>query len=715
MLPTQKTPPRSNLSDLTVLVHGPHKFGKCLSGKTILIDPSTGRPSTLEAIVQASDGAALTMKEAGVIVPQRPSAYVANEPAQLYRLTTQSGRCIEATATHPFLTRDGWKPLSELGVSSRVAIVAEYPEVFGGCRTDDELLKLLAYLIADGNLDASPIFTKNDPEVRMDFEAAVEAKGDECVEFVNDAGITHVRVRGKQGKCNNVIRHLKEVGLHGVRSRDKFLPDFVFGLKRRQMRLFLNRLFTCDGSVEMSGRISYSSTSIRMVQQIQHLLARFGIVSIIRNRFLDGELYGAELMISSKANVLRYIDEIGFFGEKVTKAEMVRESFYRVREAETQLDRLGPILFDRVLSIEPTEVAPVYDLTIEGSHNYVANDFVVHNSTWCSQADGALFLATEPGLNSLEVYQQPISTWDELLAAAKDIADGKHAFRTIVIDTVDNAYRMCAEYICRKYEVEHESDLEYGKGYALVNGEFHRVLNKLALLPYGLFLVSHSQEKEIETRTGKYTKVVPTLPDKARKLVLGLVDIILFCDLEPTTGADGKPAYRRVLRTKPSMAYEAGDRTGRLPDVLDLNFAAFVAAFAQGAPGASVTGTAAVAGSAENTAVTDDTNAARSEETSEKRTSSPASLTADPAAPMTIAASAASSTRETTKPATSTRPAAPGRGPSAAPPISRTASATSATAAAPAASSQRARTPGTPTPTTTPAATKPRTTSTGNR
>lgn len=712
MLPTQKTPPKPDLHDLTVLVHGPHKFGKCLGGKTILIDPCTGRPRALETMVQASDGDVLTMKEAGIIQPQRPSAYLANEPAQLYRLTTQTGRTIEATGTHPFLTRDGWKPLLELELTSRVAIVTEYPEIFGCCRTDDELLKILAYLIADGRLDSAVTFTKKDPEVRMDFEAAVEAKGDECVEFMNDAGVEHVRVRGKRGKPNNVITYLKEVGLRGVRAKDKFLPDFIFGLRKRQMRLFLNRLFTCDGSVEVSGRVSYSSTSIRMVHQIQHLLARFGIVSIIRNKHLDGELYGAELMICSKANVLRYLDEIGFFGEKAVKAELVRESLYRVREAETQLDRLGPILFDRVMSIEPTEVAPVYDLTIEGSHNFVANDFVIHNSTMCAQADSALFLATEPGLNHLEVYQQPISTWDELLAAAKEIADGKHAFRTIVIDTVDNAYRMCAEYICRKYEVEHESDLEYGKGYAMVNGEFHRVLNKLALLPYGLFLVSHSQEKEIEARTGKYTKVVPTLPDKARKLVLGLVDIILFCDLEPTIGADGKPSYRRVLRTKPSLAYEAGDRTGRLPEVVDLNFAAFAEAFARADTAAGVPRRSSPAPSLEPAAAAASVdNAPTASDTKAPAVASPPPSAPHATAPMTSGTNGASSAPTPVTPANSSRPASPGRSPAAATGRARTDPAPRAAAAA---SSPRART-SVPTTTTSAAAARPRTTSTGHR
>jgi hypothetical protein len=210
----------------------------------------------------------------------------------------------------------------------------------------------------------------------------------------------------------------------------------------------------------------------------------------------------------------------------------------------------------------------------------------IGKTTWCSHADGALFLATEAGLNNLETYQVPISTWEQLLAACAEIGAGNHAFKTIVLDTVDNAYRMCADYVCAKHKVEHESDLAYGKGYALITNEFYRVLNKLALLPYGLFLLSHSTEKEFETRTGKTMRIVPTLPDKARKIVLGMVDMVLFCDLDAAPGADGKPTVRRVMRTKPSAAYEAGDRTGRLPEVIDLDYRKFLDAFA----GASAAG-----------------------------------------------------------------------------------------------------------------------------
>ena len=203
----------------------------------------------------------------------------------------------------------------------------------------------------------------------------------------------------------------------------------------------------------------------------------------------------------------------------------------------------------------------------------------IGKSTFCSQADGALFLAAEPGLNALDVFQVPIQSWDELLGACAEVTEGKHPFRTIIIDTIDNAYKFCTDYIIKKYKIEHESDLGYGKGYAIVNNEFQRVLTKLAFLPYGLFLISHAKEIEMDSRTGKYVRVVPTLPDKARKIVLGMADMVLFCDLEPTTGEDGSQSLRRVIRTKPRLYHEAGDRTGRLPETIDLDFAKFYEAY----------------------------------------------------------------------------------------------------------------------------------------
>jgi len=152
------------------------------------------------------------------------------------------------------------------------------------------------------------------------------------------------------------------------------------------------------------------------------------------------------------------------------------------------------------------------------------------------------------------------------------------------VDTLDNLWSLCRNHVCEKNKIAHESDLSYGKGHSLILSEFQRVLTKLSMLPYGLLLVSHAAVQEIQTRTGTLHKIVPSLPDKPRKLVLGMSDLILFCDQEIVRTEDGKQVIHRVIRTQPSPNYEAGDRTGRLPEVIDLDYRKFTDAFGRPAP-----------------------------------------------------------------------------------------------------------------------------------
>jgi hypothetical protein len=163
------------------------------------------------------------------------------------------------------------------------------------------------------------------------------------------------------------------------------------------------------------------------------------------------------------------------------------------------------------------------------------------------------------------------------------------------IDTIDNAFKFCTDHVNAKHNVEYEGDLDHGKGWAFVKNEWHRVLTRLASLPLGLVLISHATDKQIETRTGKYSKTQPSLPDRARHVVLGLVDMILYCDTVSrpranssgggtsgggTSGGSKGSEIVRIIRTKPHPTYEAGDRTGRLPEVMPLDFAAFASHFA---------------------------------------------------------------------------------------------------------------------------------------
>ena len=200
-------------------------------------------------------------------------------------------------------------------------------------------------------------------------------------------------------------------------------------------------------------------------------------------------------------------------------------------------------------------------------------------SSFAARAPGAIFLECEPGLNHLEVFKVPTYSWEAFLEACKLIAKGEHEFKTVVVDTIDNAFKMCSDYVCAKHGIEYEGDMPHGKGWTLVKNEWHRVLTRLASLPYGLILISHAMDKTIETRTGEYTKTQPTLPDRARNVVLGLVDIILYGDSEIKKDASGKTTVDRVVRTKPHPTYEAGDRTGRLPASLPLDYETFEHAF----------------------------------------------------------------------------------------------------------------------------------------
>lgn len=199
----------------------------------------------------------------------------------------------------------------------------------------------------------------------------------------------------------------------------------------------------------------------------------------------------------------------------------------------------------------------------------------IGKTTIASKFNNPLFLATEAGLNSVEVYQEPVPTWEHFLKVCAAIGAGSHEFKTVVIDTIDNLYKCCSEFIRKKHNIAHESDLEWGKGWTLVSDEFTRALTKLSLLPYGLVMISHVEITEIKTRTAVISKAMPTVPNSARKIIIPMADIILYCD-SVITGNDGE---RRVMRTQPSENYEGKDRTGRLPAVLPLSYKAFFEAF----------------------------------------------------------------------------------------------------------------------------------------
>lgn len=184
-------------------------------------------------------------------------------------------------------------------------------------------------------------------------------------------------------------------------------------------------------------------------------------------------------------------------------------------------------------------------------------------STFCANFPNALFLATEPGLKALEAYEIPIKNWLDFLEACKAIKTGEHQFKTIVIDTVTNLSSMCADYVCENLGVRHASEKAHGAAWGQISSEFQRALVKLINLPYGIIFVSHVKTKEIDTRTGKKSKVISDIGGRSLQIAMGMCDLMLYGDFEYEK--DGSES--RVLRTRPSQNYDAGGRYANLlPD-----------------------------------------------------------------------------------------------------------------------------------------------------
>ena len=198
-------------------------------------------------------------------------------------------------------------------------------------------------------------------------------------------------------------------------------------------------------------------------------------------------------------------------------------------------------------------------------------------STLASQAPKPLFLATEPGLAFLPVYETPIASWADLLDALAAIARNDHDFESLVVDTIDLAYHMCSEAVCAQHEIKHPADLKYGKGFALVNNEFRRVLTKMTRMvnrhekPLNCIFISHTKHIEMGSGEATHVKAVPTLPTSCREVVCSMSDFIFYMDLiEKSAGTAD-----RVIRTKGSKHWEAGDRTGKLPHIIPQHWEAF--------------------------------------------------------------------------------------------------------------------------------------------
>jgi replicative DNA helicase len=424
-------------SDL-IIVAGRPSMGKCVRADSLIDDPSTGERLTIEQAIRDRMPEVFGFGSDGAIQPKKISEWVDSGIKPCFKVTTRSGRSVEVTGHHPFLTVHGWQPLHDLVVGDRIGVPRSVR-----CFGDEKSwslgqVRLLAYFIAEGSLTSStPGFTNTDPGILEDFHQQIAELFPTL--HVRRHSISYFPA-GPRSQANPLTSWLRELGLMGKLADAKRFPACVWRWNRERLADFIKVLMSCDGTVyAMSGypRIEFAVASEGLAQDMHHALVRFGIVAKLWKK--KDRCWRVE--ITEPMSVDLYQREIGWIGEKAGRfatngkyrrgnlgllpkaiwrnirgaAEMrgLTLSAVATRAGERGAGERGfnlhtsrgisqgrlanyadvlrdrtlaqlassDIYWDEITSIQPTGEHQVYDLCVPETHNFVAQDILVHNTS----------------------------------------------------------------------------------------------------------------------------------------------------------------------------------------------------------------------------------------------------------------------------------------------------------------------------------------------
>ncbi len=370
-------------------------LGKCLTADTRVVDAESG---AYLPIVDFAFGRKTLGMQNWRLQPVRVSAFLPQGKKPVYQLTTQAGLKIRATANHPFRQLHGWTQLGDLKPGDRIAVAREIP-VFGKTPLPDWEATLLGLAIAGGQcktLDDHSTFSTGNPVLTEWLKDCIE-NGD----------------LGEAPEDERAARWLERYGLN-VSAESRFVPQAIFMSPQETTRLFLRALFSVDGSVYESDAdffVEYDSASRRLIEDVHHLLLRFGVFSLIREKKTTIGADAYCIQITDREQIRLFAQEVGFWPESIKQKHLEEQMMSAIMQASSRSvgvkanpaqsapyglagkadlatadSGLSPFInspvWDVVADIQPAGEEEVFDLTIPNLHNFVANDMIVHNSTY---------------------------------------------------------------------------------------------------------------------------------------------------------------------------------------------------------------------------------------------------------------------------------------------------------------------------------------------
>ena len=341
--PEQRPDKRPILSDL--------RESGCLAGDTPVYLPDTGAHVPIQDLIGKSGFRVLALDKGWWRMDcKRVTNVFATGIKPVFKLTTQLGRSVRATANHKFLTMEGWRRLDELKVGHHIAT----PRIIQGPDQDTMSraeLGLLGHLIGDGcTLPTHAIqYTTKDPTLAEEVVGlATEVFGETVRPRIHQER-TWIQVylpptRHLTHGVRNPIRvWLENLGAFGLRSYEKRVPEEVFRQSALGVACFLKHLWATDGCVRLTrdhdAAIYYASSSERLARDVLSLLLRLGINARI-SRHSQG-VKGRDqfhVTLSGQTEMLAFLTIIDVVGqEKVAHKALILE-YLKTREGKTNRD-----------------------------------------------------------------------------------------------------------------------------------------------------------------------------------------------------------------------------------------------------------------------------------------------------------------------------------------------------------------------------------------
>ncbi|MFN2384047.1 MAG: replicative DNA helicase [Gemmatimonadota bacterium] len=343
--PEQRTDQRPRLADL--------RESGCLAAGTRVLQPDTGAYVAIESLVGQRGFTVLALNpDTWRLEPAPVRRAFSTGCKPVFRLMTRLGRTIRATANHQFLTIDGWQQLDALTPGMRIAVPRCLPSSSRSTMSASELA-LLGRLIGDGcTLPRHAIqYTTQDFVMAENVSSlAIEVFGDAIqprlrrertwyqVYLSAAEHLTH-------GRRNPVARWLDDLGVFGLRSHEKRVPDKVFTQPAEGIGEFLRHLWATDGSIRLSpvkGRyqtIYYATSSPQLACDVQSLLLRLEINarrSRVPQRGKGRDQY--HVSISGKSDVVQFLAAVGGIGDDRREQSALIAADIAARAANTNRD-----------------------------------------------------------------------------------------------------------------------------------------------------------------------------------------------------------------------------------------------------------------------------------------------------------------------------------------------------------------------------------------